>query len=168
MKDRDQYGLAQMLKETREQEDSHYPANTMPKPHSQDNYNKNTSHYSGKSPSYDKTRTYAVRHTDVQLPDLEQDEPNSSPISGFDAGKVYDEGYYVAVIAMADEVDQWVHCFNCGKEGHHWAKCTEPLKDSLKRVKEQANRKRQLFNRNGGARAKGVRPPQMGTAKAKN
>ena len=34
MKDRDQYGPAQMLKEIREQEDSHYPANTTPKPHS--------------------------------------------------------------------------------------------------------------------------------------
>ena len=33
MKDRDQYGPAQMLKEIWEQEDSHYPANTTPKPH---------------------------------------------------------------------------------------------------------------------------------------
>ena len=40
MKDHDQYGPVQMLKEIREQEDSHYPLNTMPKPHSQDNYNK--------------------------------------------------------------------------------------------------------------------------------
>ena len=69
MKDHDQYRPAQMLKEIWEQEDSHYPANTMLKPHSQDNHNKNTNHYCGKGPSYDKTRTYAVRHTDVQLPD---------------------------------------------------------------------------------------------------
>ena len=40
MKDCDQYGPAQMLKEIWEQEDSHYPANTMPKPHSQDNHKK--------------------------------------------------------------------------------------------------------------------------------
>ena len=33
MKDRDQYGPAQMLKEIQEQEDSRYLANTMPKPH---------------------------------------------------------------------------------------------------------------------------------------
>ena len=33
MKDRDQYRPVQMLKEIWEQEDSHYPANTMPKPH---------------------------------------------------------------------------------------------------------------------------------------
>ena len=55
MKDRDQYGLAQMLKEIRELEDSHYPANTMLKPHNQDNHNKNANHYGGKGPMYDKT-----------------------------------------------------------------------------------------------------------------
>ena len=54
MKDRDQYGPAQMLKEIREQEDSHYPVNTTLKPHNQDNH-KNTNHYGGKNPSYDKT-----------------------------------------------------------------------------------------------------------------
>ena len=136
MKDRDQYRPAQMLKEIWEQEDSHYPANTMVKPLSQDSHSKNTSHYGGKSPSYDKTQTYTVRHTDVQLPNPEQDEPDSSPASEFDAGEVYDEGYYVALIAMADEAEQWGRCFNCSKEGHHWAECTELLKDSLKRAKE--------------------------------
>ena len=40
MKDRDQYRPAQMLKEIREQEDSHYPANTTLKPRSQDNHKK--------------------------------------------------------------------------------------------------------------------------------
>ena len=55
MKDQDQYRLVQMLKEIREQEDSHYPANTTPKPHSQDNQNKNTTHYGGKSSPYNKT-----------------------------------------------------------------------------------------------------------------
>ena len=55
MKDRDQYGPAQMLKEIRKQEDSHYPANTTPKPHSQDNHNKNMNHFCGKGPTYDKT-----------------------------------------------------------------------------------------------------------------
>ena len=132
MKDRDQYRPAQMLKEIWEQEYSHYPVNTMLKPHNQDNHNKNANHYGGKNPSYNKTRTFTVRHMDVQLPNLDQDEPDSSLSSEFDAGEVYDEGYYVAVIAMADEAEQWGHCFNCGKEGHHWAKCTELLKDSLK------------------------------------
>ena len=55
MKDHDQYGLAQMLKEIWEQEDSRYPENTMPKPHNQDNHNKNANHYGGKGPTYDKT-----------------------------------------------------------------------------------------------------------------
>ena len=166
MKDRDQYGPAQMLKEIWEQEDSHYPANTMPKPHSQDNHNKNMTHYGGKSSPYDKTQTYAVRHTDVQFLDLEQDEPNPPLTCKFNAGEVYDEGYYMAVIAMADKVDQWGHCFNCGKEGHHWAKCTKPLKDSLKWAKEWANCKKQSLNWDGGARAKGAWSPQMGMAKA--
>ena len=55
MKDRDQYGPAQMLKEIREQEDSCYLANTTPKPHNQDNHNKNVNHYGGKGPTYNKT-----------------------------------------------------------------------------------------------------------------
>ena len=57
---------------------------------------------------------YAVRHTDVQLPNPDQDETDSSLTSKIDAGKVYNERYYVAVIAMADEVEWWGRCFNCG------------------------------------------------------
>ena len=72
----------------------------------------------------------------------------------------------MAVITMADEAEQWGRCFNCGKEGHHWAECTEPLKDLLKRAKERATWKRQSLNRDGGAGAKGAWPPKMGTAKA--
>ena len=166
IKDLDQYRLAQMLKEIREQEDSRYPANTMPKPHSQDSHNKNTSHYNGKGPTYDKTQTYAVRHTEVHLPELEQGEPDSPLAPKFNPGEVYDEGYYVAIIAMADDAERLGHCFNCGKEGYRWAECTEPLKDSLKRAKERANQKRQSLNRDGGAGAKGAWPPQTGTAKA--
>ena len=166
MKDCDQYRPAQMLKEIREQEDSRYPAKAPPKPHSQDNLNKNMNHYSGKGPSYDKTRTYAVRHTNVQLLNPDQDEPDSSLASEFNAGEVYDEGYYVAVIAMGDEAEQWGCCFNCSKEGHRWAECTEPLKDSLKWAKERANCKRQSLNQDGGAGAKGAWFPKMGTAKA--
>ena len=72
----------------------------------------------------------------------------------------------MAVIAVADEAEQWGHYFNCSKEGHHLAECTEPLKDSLKQAKERANRKRQSLNQDGGARAKGAWPPQTGMAKA--
>ena len=165
MKDQDQYGLAQMLKEIREQEDSHYPANTTPKPHSHDNVNKNTTHYGGKGSLYDEARAYMVRHTDVQLPDPEQEEPNPPPNCEIDLAELYDEGY-VAIINMVNEGDKWGRCFNCGKEGHCWADCTEPLKESLKQAKERVNRKKQSLNWDGGAGAKGARPPQMGTAKA--
>ena len=79
MKDRDQYGPAQMLKEIREQEDSHFPANTTPKPHNHNNMNKNPTHYGGKGSPYDKPWTYAIRHTDVQLPDPKQEETHPAP-----------------------------------------------------------------------------------------
>ena len=83
-----------------------------------------------------RAETYTVRHTDIQHMDPEQDKPSASPTCEFDAGEVYDEGYYIAIVAMADEADKWGGCFNCGKEGHRWAECTEPLKDSLKWAKE--------------------------------
>ena len=161
MKDRDQYGPAQMLKEIWEQEDSHYPANTMPKPHNHDNTNKNPTHYGGKGSPYDKPRTYAVRHTDVQLLEDEPDKPTPSPSCDIDPGEIYDDGYYVAVINMAKEAEKWGRCFNCGGEGHRWADCTEPLKESLKQVKERVNHKKHSLNWDGGAGAKGARPPKQ-------
>ena len=107
MKDRDQYGPAQMLKEIREQEDSRYPANTTLKPHNHDNMNKNPTHYGGKGSPYDKPRTYVVRHTDVQLPEAKQDEPTPPPSCGIDLDEIYDDGYYVAIINMAKEAEKW-------------------------------------------------------------
>ena len=166
MKYQEQYGLAQMLKEIWEQEDSRYPANTTPKPHSHDNMNKNPTHYGGKGSPYDKPRTYMARHTDVQLPDPKQDEPTLPPSYDIDPDEIYDDGYYVAIINMAKEAEKWGRCFNCREEGHRWADCTKPLKESLKQVKERANRKKQALNRDGGARAKGAQPPQTGMAKA--
>ena len=65
----------------------------------------------------------------------------------------------MAVITMADEAERWGRCFNCSKEGHRWAECTEPLKDSLKRAKERANWKRQSLNWDGGAKVKGAQTP---------
>ena len=62
---------------------------------------------------------------------------------------------------MADEVEQWGCCFNCCKEGHRWAKCTEPLKDSLKRAKERANRKRQLLNQDGYGQGQKLTNPRL-------
>ena len=52
MKDQDQYGPTQMLKEIQEQEDSHYLANTTPKPMNMDNQNKSSAHYDQKNTSY--------------------------------------------------------------------------------------------------------------------
>ena len=83
MKDHEQYGPAQMLREIREQEDSRYLANTSPKPHHTDSGNKNTSHYN-KNSTYDKPRAYTVRHTDVQIPDQGGDEPDQSPTNDID------------------------------------------------------------------------------------
>ena len=139
MKDHEQYGPAQMLREIREQEDSRYPANTLPKPHHTDSSNKYTSHYN-KNSTYDKPRVYTVRHTDVQIPDQRGDEPDLSPTNDIDPDEIYDEGYYVAVINTANEANKWGRCFNCGKEGHRWAECKEPLKESLKLAKERAHR----------------------------
>ena len=161
MKDREQYGPAQMLKEIREQEDSRYPANMSPKPHHTDSGNKNTSH-SNKNLTYDKPQAYTVRHTDVQIPDPGGDEPDLSPINDIDPDEIYDEGYYVAVINTANEADKWGRCFNCGKEGHRWAECKETLKESLKLAKERANRKKQALNWDGGVRTKGAQPPPHG------
>ena len=167
MKDREQYGPAQMLREIREQEDSRYPANTSPKPHHTDSGNKNTSHYN-KNLTYDKPRAYTVRHTDVQIPDQGGDEPDLSPTNDINPDEIYDEGYYVAIINTANEADKWGRCFNCGKEGHRWAECKEPLKESLKLAKERANRKKQALNQDGGVGTKGAQPPQTATAKAEN
>ena len=72
----------------------------------------------------------------------------------------------MAVINMAKEAEKWGQCFNFRQEGHRWAKCPEPLKESLKKAKERANCKKQALNRDGGARAKGVWPPQTGMATA--
>ena len=165
MKDREQYGPAQMLREIWEQEDSRCPANTSPKPHHTDGGNKNASHYN-KNSTYDKPRAYTVRHTNVQIPDQRGDEPDLSPTNDIDPDEIYDEGYYVAIINTANEADKWGRCFNCGKEGHRWAECKEPLKESLKLAKERANCKKQALNWDGGVGRKGARPPQTGTAKA--
>ena len=160
MKDREQYGPAQMLKEIWEQEDSHYPANMSPKPHHTDSGNKNISHYN-KNLTYDKPRAYTVRHTDVQIPDQGGDEPDLSLTNDIDPDEIYDEGYYVAVINTANEADKWGRCFNCGKEGHRWAECKERLKESLKLAKERANHKKQALNQDGGVRTKGTWPPPI-------
>ena len=150
-----------MLKEIREQEDSHYPANTTLKPHNHYNTNKNPTHYGGKGSPYDKPRTYTVRHTDVQLPEAEQDEPTPPPSYDIDLGEIYDDGYYVAIINMAKEAKKWGRCFNCREEGHCWADCTKPLKESLKQAKERANHKKQALNQDGEPGPREPGPPKQ-------
>ena len=85
--------------------------------------------------------------------------PPRPPSCDIDPDEIYDDGYYVAIISMAKEAKKWGRCFNCGEEGHRWADCTELLKESLKQVKEGANRKKQALNRDGGAGAKGAQTP---------
>ena len=86
MKDRDQYGPTQVLKEIREQEDSRYPVNTTPKPINMDNQGKSMTHYDRKSISFDKGWTYAVTQANVQLLDPAPEEPKPQQASGFNAG----------------------------------------------------------------------------------
>ena len=109
----------------------------------------------------------------MQLLDPAQAEPDPSPTSEFDAAKMYDEGYYVAIVKTADKADTWGRCFNWGEEGYRWQQCTKLLKESLRRAKEQLECKNQSLNRDGGAGTKGGWPPQVGisqanTAKANN
>ena len=89
-----------------------------------------------------------------------------------DPEEAYDVGYYIGVINTADEMSQHLHlCFNCGRGGHYWADCTEPLKESLKLAKERVNREirdkqdKQL-NPNRGAGGKGACAPQPMSAPA--
>ena len=73
-----------------------------------------------------------MRHTNVHLLDPEQEEPSSPPDCEIETAEIYDDGYYVAVINMANDTDKWGQCFNYRKEGHRWAECTELLKEFMK------------------------------------
>ena len=73
----------------------------------------------------------------------------------------------IGVINTADEMSQHLRlCFNCGRGGHYWVDCTEPLKDSLKQAKERVNREirenqEKQLNPNGDAGGKGARTPRL-------
>ena len=43
----------------------------------------------------------------MQFLDPEQDEPTPSPSCDLDPDEIYDDGYYVAVINMANEAERW-------------------------------------------------------------
>ena len=137
IKDQAQYGPAQMLKEIREQEDSRYPANTMPKPLGGDGQHKNPSQHDRKNMLSEKARVYAVRKAELELPDPIPEEPESSADYDSELEDSYDEGYYVAMVHAADEIDRtWGRCYNCAEEGHQWRDCKKQLKESLKEALE--------------------------------
>ena len=145
-----------MLKEIREQEDSRYPLNTTPKPLGHDHQHKNTDR---KNVTLEKARVYAVRKTDLELPDPVPEEEEQPGEYDSELEESYDEGYYVAMVHAADEIDRtWGHCYNCAEEGHQWRDCPKQLKESLRLAKERLDRRKKLdLNRDGGTGAKGGR-----------
>ena len=174
MKDKREYGPVDMLKELRENDEAHYPANTAHRPGKPDSYSRNAGHPDRKGVGY------MARPTNVELyPDVPQDFAPNMGVLGKDPEDAYDEGYYIGVINTADEMSRHLRlCFNCGRGGQYWADCTEPLKDSLKQAKERVNREirenqEQQLNPNGGAGGKGAHAPQVisvsaNTAKTQN
>ena len=137
MKDQPQYGPAQMLKEIWEQEDSCYPANMTLKPLGNDSQHKNSGQHDRKNALSEKARVYAVRQTELELPDPIPEEPESSADYDSELEDSYNERYYVAMVHAADKIDHtWGCCYNCGEEGHQWRDCVKPLKDSLMEAKE--------------------------------
>ena len=174
MKDKREYRLVDMLKELRENDEARYPANTAHRPGKPDGYGRNAGHPDRKGLGY------IARPTNVEpYPDVPQDFFLDTGVLGKDPEDAYDEGYYIGVINTADEMSRHLHlCFNCGRGGHYWADCTEPLKDSLKQAKERVNREirenqENQLNPNRGAGGKGAHAPQAmpvsaNTAKAQN
>ena len=174
MKDKREYGPVDMLKELRENDEACYPANTAHCPGKPDGYGRNAGHPDRKGLGY-------IAHpTNVEpYPDVPKDFVPNTGMLGKDPEDAYDEGYYIGVINTADEMSWCLRlCFNCGRGGHYWADCTEPLKDSLKQAKERVNREirenqEKQLNPNGGAGGKGAGTPQViwvsaNTAKAQN
>ena len=174
MKDKKEYSPVDMLKELRENDEARYPANTAHRSGKTDGYGRNASHPDQKGLGY------IARPTNVEpYPDVPQDFVLNTGVLGKDPEDAYDKGYYIGVINTADEMSWRLRlCFNCGRGGHYWVDCTEPLKDSLKQAKERVNREirenqEKQLNPNGGAGGKGARAPQAmpasaNTAKAQN
>ena len=174
MKDKREYSPVDMLKELRENDEARYPANTAHRSGKPDGYSRNAGHQDRKGLGY------IARPTNVEpYPDVPQDFVPNTGVLGKDPEDAYDEGYYIGVINTADEMSRHLRlCFNCGRGGHYWADCTEPLKDSLKQAKEWVNREirenqEKQLNPNGGAGGKGAHAPQTmpvsaNTAKTQN
>ena len=106
-------------------------------------------------------------------PESESESDREPQAEGESPESAYDDGYYIGVINTADELDRRLGlCFNCGRPGHQWRDCMDPLKDSLKAAKEHlgkiARDKANQLNQNGGTGGKGAHVPQTNPAKARN
>ena len=153
MKDKNEYGLVDMLKELRENDEARYPANTAPPPRKPDGYNQNASRPANMEP----------------YPDIRPDFPPNTGMLGKGPEDAYDKGYYIGVINTADDMSRRLRlCYNCGRGGDYWADCTKDLKDFLKRAKERINQDNPTnqLNPNGGAGVKGACTPQAMPASA--
>ena len=146
-----------MLKELRENDQARYPANTAHRPGKLDNYGQNAGHPDRKGLGYIACPTNVEPY-----PDVPQGSVPNMGLLGKDPEDAYDKGYYIGVINTADEMSRHLRlCFNCGRGGHYWVDCNEPLKDSLKQAKEQVTREIQenqekQLNPNRGAGGKGA------------
>ena len=87
MKDKREYGLVDMLKELRENDEARYPANTAHRPGKPDNYSLNAGHPDRKGLGY-------IAHpTNVEpYPDVPQDLDPNTGVLGKDPEDAYDEG----------------------------------------------------------------------------
>ena len=132
MKDKKEYGRLDMLKELRENDEAHYPANTAHRAGKTDGYSRNAGHPDRKGVGFIARPTNVDPYTDSP-----QDYGPETGVLSQNPEEAYDEGYYIGVINTADEMSWRLRlCFNCGHGGHYWADCTEPLKESLKLAKE--------------------------------
>ena len=101
MKDKKKYGPVDMLKELRENDEAHYPANTAPPPQKPDGYNRNAGHPDRKGVGY-----IACPANVEPYPDAPPDFPLNTGMLGKDPEDAYDEGYYIGVINTADDMSR--------------------------------------------------------------